>query len=1046
VDAAQLRDDLTGQFRGELLLDDIARTLYATDASLFEVMPLGVAVPRDEEDLCRLVRYASEHQLPLIPRGAGTGVAGESLGPGLVVDLSVCFRSILEIDADAVRVQPGVVYRELIAELAKHGRRFAPDTGSGVTCTLGGMLATNASGSRACLHGYTRDYVEALRVVWDDGSADLVRGPLSDAHRNGEPSHATNGVVAPDGGSGNGEQRTPDHERRTNDIIRSVTELLRGNAELIAACRPRAPFNRCGYLLHDVLTPSGLDLPRLLVGSEGTLAFFTEATLRTIPLPGGRSAVLFACVGLEPALRAAALTRPEHPSACDLLDRRVLSLARAHSAELARLIPASAEAMLLVEFERDDRSEAKDAAVGLIDRVQRQHGLAVFALAAYDDAGIDRLWRVREAALPGLYGIGRGARPLAFVEDVAVPPDDLAEFVARVQALLKKAEVTASFVIHAAAGQVHTRPFLDLQDPGDTAKLWSLADQVHGLALEMGGTVSSQHGTGIARTPWVEKQYGRLFPAFRELKRIFDPRGLLNPGKIVGPDPERPAWPLRAVVGSQWPVVREEQQLQQAQHTNEADSSPTTDHRPLTTALHWQPNELTSAVAACNGCGDCRTEEPGRRMCPMFRVTHAEAASPRAKANLLRSILGPGGDARRLSSEEVREVAELCVNCKMCAHECPAHVDVPKLMLEAKAAAQAEHGLDRADWVMARAEGFATLGSNFAVTINTALSSRAVRWLIEKVFGISRRRRLPAFAPRNFLKRAQRKGWTRKKPRLASSESRVPNSADFTRNSELGTRDFLRVAYFVDIFANYNDPLIAEASVAVLRHHGVEVYVPPEQRGCGMAPLAQGDLETAREIIEHNVRLLADLAREGYTIVCSEPTAALMFRHDAANVLDDPDVKLVADNTMELTAFLADLHRQGRLRTDFHPLDLSLGHHVPCHLKALGLGVHGPDLLELIPSVRVHTIDVSCSGMAGTFGLKARHYEDSLAAGAPMLRELNRPSVLFGSTECSACRIQMEEGSGKRTLHPVQYLALAYGLVPEIASLLRKPVRGLVSS
>jgi Fe-S oxidoreductase len=254
------------------------------------------------------------------------------------------------------------------------------------------------------------------------------------------------------------------------------------------------------------------------------------------------------------------------------------------------------------------------------------------------------------------------------------------------------------------------------------------------------------------------------------------------------------------------------------------------------------------------------------------------------------------------------------------------------------------------------------------------------------------------------------------------------------------------VAYFVDIFANYNDPLIAEAAVAVLRHHGIEVYVPPEQRGCGMAPLAQGDRETAREIIEHNVRLLADLVREGYTIVCSEPTAALMFRHDAANVLDDPDVKLVADNTMELTAFLADLHRQGKLRTDFGPLDLSLGHHVPCHVKALGLGVHGPELLELIPNTRVHTIDVSCSGMAGTFGLKARHYEDSLAAGAPMLRELNRPGVLFGSTECSACRMQMEEGSGKRTLHPVQYLALAYGLVPEIAGLLRKPVRGLVSS
>jgi Fe-S oxidoreductase len=402
-------------------------------------------------------------------------------------------------------------------------------------------------------------------------------------------------------------------------------------------------------------------------------------------------------------------------------------------------------------------------------------------------------------------------------------------------------------------------------------------------------------------------------------------------------------------------------------------------------------------------------------MCPIFRATHAEAATPRAKANLLRHLLTAPADSRLLTSDEVREVADLCVNCKMCALECPAHVNIPKLMLEAKAVHAAEHGLNRADWVMSRTESFAALGSAFAFLVNAGLRNRALRWLLEKLVGVSRHRRLPPFTGRSFLRRAARRGWTRRRPRTQRP----------------------RVAYFVDVFANYNDPQVAEAVVAVLQHNGIEVYVPPGQVGCGVAPLAYGDVETAREAAQHNLRLLADLARDGYPIICSEPTAALMLRQDYLDLLEDPDAKLVADNALELTAFLEDLHREGRLRTDFRPLPFSVGHHIPCHLKALGRPPAGPSLLALIPELRVHTIDVSCSGMAGTFGLKAENYAVSLEAGRPMLEELNRPRVLFGSSECSTCRMQMEEGSGKRALHPAQYLALAYGLMPEIAERLR---------
>jgi FAD/FMN-containing dehydrogenase/Fe-S oxidoreductase len=988
MDEAQrtrILDDLRGLFRGELLFDELTRTLYSTDASIFQIEPLGVAVPRDEEDVQALVRYAAEHRLPLIPRGAGTGLAGESLGPGILVDLTQHLRDVLDVGADTVRVQPGVVYQELKRRLAEVGRRFAPDPTSGVQCTIGGMLATNASGAHALRHGYTRDHVARLRVVFDNGDA----APLGREAR-----HAP---------------RPAERGTRLEEILFQVETLLDLRADLIQTHRPRTPFNRCGYLLHDVQTPDSVDMPRLLIGSEGTLAIFTEATLRTLPLPGGRALVLLGFESIDAALRASRDALPSGPAACELIDRRLATLAlsprgRRSTPDPATLVPAGVEAVLLVEYEADSLAEAKDAAQRLADRLHRTERRALYAHTAFAEEEIEALWGVRETVLPSLYGLRGGAQPVAFVEDVGVPVEELPGFLVRVQDILQRQETTASFLIHAGTGQVHTRPFLDLQKPEDLARLWALAEEIHGLALGLGGTVSTQHGTGLARTPWVARQYGQLYSVFRELKAIFDPQELFNPGKIIGPDPGRPAWPLRRPL---------------PQPKNGETVGPSTPFLVLPSS-----GSPRAEAASCNGCGHCRTEAHELRMCPIFRATRDERATPRAKANLFRHLLGDGVEPRLFSSEEVREVADLCVNCRMCASECPARVNVPKLMLEAKAANVAEHGLSRGDWTFAHTEGFAALGSTLAFLANAGLGNRLVRWLLEKTLGVSRKRRLPRFAGRSFLRRAARRGWTR--PPQGS-----PASAG-------------RVAYFVDIFANYNDPELAEAVVAVLHHNGVEVYVPPGQRGCGMEALACGDVETAREIAAHNLRILAEPAREGYPILCAEPTAALMLHEDYPDLIDDPDARLVAGQVVEFTAFLWDLHSAGRLRTDFRQLDLSVAHHVPCHLKALGRTPAGPELLALIPGLRVHTIDVGCSGMAGTFGLQEANYELSLAAGGPMLEVLRGPRGLVGATECSSCRMQMQDAGGKRTLHPAQYLALAYGLMPALAKRLQRPLRGLV--
>jgi FAD/FMN-containing dehydrogenase/Fe-S oxidoreductase len=969
-DPKQITDDLRNVFRGRLAFDSLTCGLYSTDASPFQVMPLGVAFPLDFEDLSVLVRYCSEHLIPMIPRGAGTGVAGESLGPGLVVDLSLHFRGILNVAGDTVQVEPGVVLAELNAELAKHGRRFAPDPASGASCTIGGMIATNASGGNAFRYGYTRDHVAGLDVVWDSGAIERI------------------GRAVEIKGPG-----------RTADIVSAATALLASNRELLHLTRPHTAFNRCGYLLHDVLSNEGLDLARLLVGSEGTLAFITAATLRTVPLPGGSCVALIGFPKIEGAVRAAHDLRAFNPVSCDLLDRRLMALSRhTNPAEGSGLVPPSVGAALFVTFEADTEREALEQASRAIESLREMFRLSVLAEPVCDPAGQARIRAVREAAVAGLYSLGAGPRPVACVEDVGVPVESTIEFVSRAQEILHRFELSASFLIHALTGQIHTRPLVDLDNPGDRERLWPLAEAVHALAISLGGTVSTQHGTGIARTPWIEKQYGPILPVFRELKRIFDPKGILNPGKIVGPDPSRPAWPLREIVG--W------------RPAEDAGRTP---------LLVWGENSPKAEAAKCTGCGDCRSQSPRGRMCPVFRATGLEEASPRAMANLIR-LLDGGGD---LGGEAAAAIAANCINCKMCRDECPSRVDVAKLTLEVKAARHAEHGLERSDWVLARAESLAALGSNFAPLINGLLGMRSFRWLAEKALGLSRRRRLPAFYLRTFYRRARGRGLTRKGKQPAAGGGRV--------------------AYFMDVFANYNDPLIGEATVAVLEHNGIEVYVPPRQVGCGISALNAGDVETARESAIRNVRVLADLVREGYRIVCSEPTAALMLSQEYLDILDDPDAAALAANTVELMTYLGELHVAGRLRTDFRPLDLTLGHHVPCHLKALHGPAAGPQLLSLVPGLTVHTIDVSCSGMAGTWGLKAANYDLSLDTGRRMIDEVSRPRVLFGSTECSACRLQMQEGTGKRTLHPVQYLAHAYGLLPEIGTRLQRPLGVRVS-
>ncbi len=1027
----QIREDLEGELRGEVLTDAVSRALYSTDASIFQVLPVAVIAPADEEDVRKVVRYARQNRLPIAARGAGSGMAGESLTTGIVLDFSKHFRGITEQGSDRVRVQPGVVYQQLQEVLARQGRRLAVDIASGAQCTIGGMLANNASGARAIRYGYMRDQVLGLRCVWDDGSIEECGRaepyPALSPHQTPQPDLPSEKANQTDGEANRPEGETKPsagdaapgetatHASRKAEVLRGLVPLLQEHRDLFPACKPRTAFNRCGYALEKALTPEGVDLAGLIVGSEGTLALITEADLRTVPIPVERALVLTAFASLESAARSAAAALSFAPSACELVDRRLLSLTLEARPAYRKLVPADSEAVLLVEFESEQPGAERQARDWQLF-TRNLPGVLASHLAS-GAAEVEWFWQLRQTALPLLQALPGPEQPTPYVEDVGVPVECLPEFLVRIQELLQQEQWTAALLIHAGAGIVHTRPFVDWRQPGAFDRLRHLADALYEWVWRLGGTISAQHAVGLARSPWVKQQFGRLADLFRLVKEQFDPQRIFNPGKLVEVDESL----ARSLRRDHRPRIRSMALPQVGSEPASRQSSNGEEPYRLSWALRWPGDSLPETIHQCNGCAACRTESSSNRMCPLFRVLHEESATPRAKANLFRSLLDGTLPPEMISSDAVRQVADLCINCKMCALECPASVNIPKLMLEIKAQHVAEHGLRADQWLLSRLEGFVRWLGRFAWMVNTGLNTRVVRWLLWRFFGLARQRRLPKLARVPFLEIARRRGWTRWPTSPARQE---------------------RVALFVDFYGNYVDTTLPLSAVLVLQLAGIDVFVPPGQVNCGMAALACGDVENARRLARTNLQIFADLARAGLAIVCCEPTSAVMFRVDHANLLDDPDVELVARQTQELAAYVWQLHQQGRLPLrSLQPLPLNVGHHVPCHVKALTGGgansLAGPYLLRLIPQLQVETLDVSCSGMAGPFGMSERHYADSLRAGRPMLERLAREAIHCGSSECSACRLQMEDVTAKPSLHPVQYLAMALGLLPELRQRLR---------
>ena len=954
----RIAEDLRGLISGDVICDDPGRSLYATDASLFEVWPLAVVRPRTAEDVAATVCWAGDRGLAVHPRGGGTGLAGDALGPGIVIDMSRFMRRIVHTAAGRVRVQPGVVAAQLDEHLAGLGRMFGPDPSNAAVTTIGGMIGRNASGSRFARHGGMRGRVAAVQAVLADGSlVELAPTPPA-------PEPAASAAAA-------------------TRLAAGLAGILAARRPVIDRWQPAGLPSLGGYRLDDLDRDGKIDLPRLLCGSAGTLAVVTEATLETVEADGGRSVALVLFDSLDKAAEAALRIAAWNPSACDLFDKRHLALARRAKEAFEQLIPPAADAGLLVEFTTADATACRARLDDALGRLQAVKRLCLDVRRAENDEDATLFWGLSRQVVSTLHGVRGTSRPVPFVEDVVLPPAHLPEFLRRLQAVLKDHAATALVFGHTPQGQLHVRPYAEPREAGERERLGRLAESIYEHVVSLGGTLGGEQGLGLSRTAFFAGFFPELAVVFREVKAVFDPHGTLNPGRIIPAPSAVPEERFRQPLGPRagMPAVR----------------------LPV---LEWPAARLAEEVDACNGCGACRGLAADLRMCPRYHEDPAEESSPRAKANLAAAFLSGSLPPEMIAAEAVQRVTATCFNCHQCRVDCAAGVDIPALVLELKAAHVAAAGLAPSAWLRSRVDTLSAVGGRFAPLANRALANPQARWLIEKTLGIARGRKLPRFTGNSTLRWAARRGLTRPSRRGGP-----------------------RVLYFLDTYARRHDPLLAQTFVAILERHGVGVFVDPRQVASGMAMVSEGDVEAARSLARKNVRILAEAVRLGYRIVCTEPAAVTCITHDYPLLVEDEDMDRIVAATTDATTYLWDLHRDGRLRLDFRPVQARILYHAPCHLRTRHASSPAEQLLRLVPGLSVQAADRGCSGMAGTFGLAREHYRSSLRAGLGLMTAIRSAGVEAGATECSACRIQMEQGTTKPTVHPVKLLAKAWGVI-----------------
>ncbi len=963
--------ELAIELEGDFFTDETIRTLYATDASAYREMPLAVAIPASVNDIKKLIAFANEQKTSLIPRTAGTSLAGQVVGNGIVVDVSKNFTQILELNTEErwVRVQPGVIRDELNLFLKPYGFLFGPETSTANRAMMGGMVGNNSCGSNSIVYRSTREHLLEVKALLSDGSEATFRSLDPDAF------HAKCEAPTLEG-----------------NIYKNIRSLLGNydNQQEIRKEFPKKSIERrnTGYAV-DVLLDTApftagepdFNFCKLIAGSEGTLAFITEIRLNIVPLPPKESGLL--CVHfntIDEALRANLIGLKYHPSASELIDHYILECTKDNIEQRKNrfFVQGDPGAILVIEYRAENREDIK-ATAAAAEREMREAGLGYhFPLLFGEDT--KKIWTLRKAGLGLLSNLPGDAKAVPVIEDTAVDVNDLPAFIRDFNDILARYGLYSVHYAHAGSGEIHLRPIINLKTEEGNKLFRSIAEEIATLVKKYNGSLSGEHGDGRLRGEFIRQMIGeKNYRLLKEIKKAWDPNNIFNPNKIV--DTPSMNTMLRYIPGQQTPAFK--------------------------TVFRYHNQDVLQHAEQCNGSGDCRkTHLSGGTMCPSYMATRNEKDTTRARANILREFLTHSTKPNRFDHKEIYEVMDLCLSCKACKSECPSNVDMAKLKAEFLQQYYDANGVPLRSRMIANFSTFSRLGAIVPGVYNFFMTNAFFGRLIKKFTGFAPDRSMPTLYTTTL------KSWYNKHQK--NKKRKV-------------TADTKRVYFFCDEFTNYNDTEIGIKAILLLERLGYEVIIP-EHIESGRSWLSKGLLRKAKTIARQNIRSLAPLITEETPLIGVEPSAILTFRDEYIDLADDElleTARSLSKNVWTIDEFLAMEFDRGKIDSAVFTTDTrKVILHGHCQQKALSSVAPSVKILSIPRGYSVHTLPSGCCGMAGSFGYEKEHYDLSMKIGElvllPAVRKAQDNDII--AAPGTSCRHQIKDGAARKACHPVEIL------------------------
>lgn len=964
-------NELSRQLDGDLFFDDTLRILYATDASAYREIPEAVAIPKSVADLKKLIAFASANQTSLIPRAAGTSLAGQVVGKGIVVDISKNFTKIIELNTAEhwVRVQPGVIRDELNMFLKPYGFLFGPETSTANRAMMGGMIGNNSCGSNSVVYRSTREHLIEVKALLSDGSEVIFKSMgLDDFHLKCESNNLE------------------------GNIYKTVRSLLSNyeNQQEIRKEFPKKSVERrnTGYAV-DVLmdsapfTAGGEDFNfcKLIAGSEGTLAFITEIKLNVVPLPPGETGLL--CVhfnSIDESLRANLIALTYKPGASELIDHYVLECTKENIEQSKNrfFVLGDPEAILVIEFRGATRDEITSIAYEC-EMEMRAAGLGYhFPLLFGEDT--KKIWTLRKAGLGLLGNIPGDEKAVPVIEDTAVDVNDLPGYIADFNKILEKYNLHAVHYAHAGSGELHLRPIINLKTEEGNRLFRIIAEEIATLVKKYKGSLSGEHGDGRLRGEFIQQMVGeKNYELFRKIKFTWDPKNIFNPNKIVDTPPMNTM--LRYEPGQKTPAFN--------------------------TVFRFYNQDILQHAEQCNGTGDCRkTHLSGGTMCPSYMATKNEKDTTRGRANVLREFLTNSDKINRFDHKEIHEVMDLCLSCKGCKSECPSNVDVAKLKAEFLQHYYEANGVPFRSRLIANFNKAAKLGALAPGVYNFMVTTPPFSTMIKRFSGFAIKRSMPTLHKTSLEK------WYRKRKRKEPAKENVTGR---------------KVYLFCDEFTNYNDTDIGIKAILLLEKLGYEVVIPKHEES-GRAWLSKGLIKEAKVIANKNIALLSNIVNKETPLIGIEPSAILTFRDEYIDLADDENfttAKELAKNVFFIDEFIASEMKRGNIsKNQFTKEKRLIKLHGHCHQKALSSVAPSVKMMSFPENYSVETIPSGCCGMAGSFGFEKEHYDLSMQIGElvllPAVRE--QPDDVIIAAPGTSCRHQVKDGTGKKALHTIEVL------------------------